>query len=102
MAQQVLSQFQEHPEAWQRVPAILQQASNTQSKVSSALRRDFAYLEGAEEGNALQKRGERARCPHAGSLRYKKVAEKGKAEWREPLKLVMQIGASAITWRFEA
>lgn len=32
MAQQVLAQFQEHPEAWQRVPAILQQSSNAQTK----------------------------------------------------------------------
>lgn len=32
MAQQVLAQFQEHPDAWQRVPAILQQSSNAQTK----------------------------------------------------------------------
>lgn len=32
MAQQVLAQFQEHPEAWQRVPAVLQQSSNAQTK----------------------------------------------------------------------
>ncbi|PWN41529.1 putative CRM1-nuclear export factor, exportin [Ceraceosorus guamensis] len=32
MAQQVLAQFQEHPEAWQRVPAILQQSSSEHSK----------------------------------------------------------------------
>ncbi|PWO00318.1 putative CRM1-nuclear export factor, exportin [Tilletiopsis washingtonensis] len=31
-AQQVLAQFQEHPEAWQRVPAILQQSSSAQTK----------------------------------------------------------------------
>jgi hypothetical protein len=34
MAQQILTQFQEHPDAWQRVPAILQQAANAQTKVS--------------------------------------------------------------------
>lgn len=33
MAQQVLAQFQEHPEAWQRVPAVLQQSSKSQTKV---------------------------------------------------------------------
>lgn len=33
-AQTVLSQFQEHPEAWQRVPAILQGSGNGQTKVS--------------------------------------------------------------------
>lgn len=32
LAQQTLAQFQEHPEAWQRVPAILQQSSNSQTK----------------------------------------------------------------------
>ena len=32
MAQQTLAQFQEHPEAWQRVPAILQQSGSSQSK----------------------------------------------------------------------
>ncbi|CDZ97086.1 nuclear export receptor crm1 [Phaffia rhodozyma] len=32
MAQQVLTQFQEHPDAWQRVPNVLQQASNLQTK----------------------------------------------------------------------
>lgn len=35
MAQQVLTQFQEHPDAWQRVPGVLQQASNLQTKVCS-------------------------------------------------------------------
>lgn len=35
MAGQVLPQFQEHPDAWQRVPAILQQSSSTQTKVSN-------------------------------------------------------------------
>jgi exportin-1 len=34
MAGQVLPQFQEHPDAWQRVPAILQQSNSTQTKVS--------------------------------------------------------------------
>lgn len=33
MAQQVLAQFQEHPDAWQRVPQILQLSSNSQTKV---------------------------------------------------------------------
>lgn len=37
MAQQILTQFQEHPDAWQRVPAILQQAANAQTKVSRLL-----------------------------------------------------------------
>jgi hypothetical protein len=32
-AQQVLTQFQEHPESWQRVPAVLEQARNSQTKV---------------------------------------------------------------------
>ncbi|WFD31477.1 Karyopherin transporter [Malassezia sp. CBS 17886] len=32
MAQQALAQFQEHPDAWQRVPTILQQSSNSQTK----------------------------------------------------------------------
>ena len=32
MAQQVLAQFQEHPDAWQRVPVILQQSSHSQTK----------------------------------------------------------------------
>lgn len=31
-AQKVLTQFQEHPEAWQRVPGILETATNIQSK----------------------------------------------------------------------
>lgn len=33
MAQQVLTQFQENPDAWTRVPDILERASNPQSKV---------------------------------------------------------------------
>lgn len=32
----MLAQFQEHPEAWQRVPAILQQSSSAQTKVSGS------------------------------------------------------------------
>ena len=32
MAQQVLAQFQEHPDAWQRVPVIMQQSTNSQTK----------------------------------------------------------------------
>jgi exportin-1 len=32
-AQQALTQFQDHPESWQRVPAVLEQARNTQTKV---------------------------------------------------------------------
>ncbi|KAN0064829.1 Karyopherin transporter [Thecaphora frezii] len=32
MAQQTLAQFQEHPDAWQRVPAILQQSGSSQTK----------------------------------------------------------------------
>jgi hypothetical protein len=32
-AQKVLTQFQEHPDAWQRVPGILETATNIQSKV---------------------------------------------------------------------
>ena len=33
-AQRTLTQFQENPDAWQRVPAILETATNIQSKVS--------------------------------------------------------------------
>lgn len=33
LAQRVLTQFQEHPESWTRVPFILEQSSNPQSKV---------------------------------------------------------------------
>ena len=33
MAQQVLTRFQEHPDAWQRVPQILEGSSNSQTKV---------------------------------------------------------------------
>ncbi|KAG9012886.1 Karyopherin transporter [Tulasnella sp. 427] len=33
-AQQVLTQFQDNPDAWQRVPAIMETSSNMQSKVS--------------------------------------------------------------------
>jgi len=32
-AQRTLTQFQEHPEAWQRVPAILETSTNLQAKV---------------------------------------------------------------------
>ncbi|KAI0060843.1 hypothetical protein BV25DRAFT_1917398 [Artomyces pyxidatus] len=32
LAQQVLSQFQEHPDAWSRVPAILEKSSSSQTK----------------------------------------------------------------------
>ena len=32
----MLTQFQEHPEAWQRVPGILETATNIQSKVRDA------------------------------------------------------------------
>ncbi|KAI3627765.1 CRM1 [Malassezia furfur] len=32
LAQQTLAQFQEHPDAWQRVPVILQQSSSSQTK----------------------------------------------------------------------
>ncbi|CCF52436.1 hypothetical protein NDA11_002106 [Ustilago hordei] len=35
MAQQTLAQFQEHPDAWQRVPAVLQQSSSPQTKYIS-------------------------------------------------------------------
>ncbi|GAK65900.1 nuclear export receptor crm1 [Moesziomyces antarcticus] len=35
MAQQTLAQFQEHPDAWQRVPPILQQSSSPQTKYIS-------------------------------------------------------------------
>ncbi|KAJ9479340.1 Exportin-1 [Pseudozyma hubeiensis] len=35
MAQQTLAQFQEHPDAWQRVPAILQHSSSSQTKYIS-------------------------------------------------------------------
>jgi len=36
MAQQLLTQFQDHPDAWQRVPAIIEQSNSPQNKVSSA------------------------------------------------------------------
>lgn len=32
-AQRTLTQFQEHPDAWQRVPAILETSTNLQAKV---------------------------------------------------------------------
>ena len=32
LAQQTLAQFQEHPDAWQRVPVIMQQSTNSQTK----------------------------------------------------------------------
>ena len=32
-AQQVLTQFQENPDAWQRVPAILEVSANVNTKV---------------------------------------------------------------------
>lgn len=31
-AQKVLTQFQEHPDAWQRVPKILSESNNSQTK----------------------------------------------------------------------
>jgi hypothetical protein len=34
VAQQILTQFQEHPDAWTRVPEILEHSSNPQAKVS--------------------------------------------------------------------
>lgn len=34
MAQQVLTQFQENPDSWQRVPDILDNATHAQTKVS--------------------------------------------------------------------
>ena len=34
MAQRVLTQFEEHPDAWTRVPDILERSSDAQSKVS--------------------------------------------------------------------
>ena len=33
-AQRVLAQFQEHPDAWQRVPPILETSQNPNTKVS--------------------------------------------------------------------
>jgi hypothetical protein len=44
MAQQVLAQFQEHPDAWQRVPVILQQSSNSQTKVRLSLCRTLTSV----------------------------------------------------------
>jgi hypothetical protein len=44
MAQQVLTQFQEHSDSWQKVPDILQQAQSTQTKVSSPSH-ELLYLE---------------------------------------------------------
>lgn len=50
MAQQILTQFQEHPDAWQRVPAILQTANNPQTKVRLmsclSLSRAVCWVEG--------------------------------------------------------
>lgn len=37
MAQQILTQFQEHPDAWTRVPDILERSSYPQSKVVSTV-----------------------------------------------------------------
>jgi hypothetical protein len=34
-AQSLLTQFQEHPDAWQRVPVIIEQTTNEQNKVGS-------------------------------------------------------------------
>jgi hypothetical protein len=34
MAQQVLTQFQENPDAWQRVPKVLEESSHPQAKAS--------------------------------------------------------------------
>ena len=35
MAQQILTQFQEHPDSWTRVPDILERSSFPQSKVKT-------------------------------------------------------------------
>jgi Importin-beta N-terminal domain len=35
-AQIVLTQFQEHPDSWQRVPKIMSESQNPQTKVSSS------------------------------------------------------------------
>ena len=40
MAQQVLTQFQEHPDAWTRVPEILERSSFPQTKVCVILTSD--------------------------------------------------------------
>ncbi len=45
-AQQALTQFQEHPDAWQRVPGILQASSNLNTKVSRARARRRCGLSG--------------------------------------------------------
>jgi exportin-1 len=37
MAQQVLTQFQEHPDAWTRVPDIMERSSYPQTKVRHTL-----------------------------------------------------------------
>ena len=37
MAQRVLTQFEEHPDAWTRVPEILERSSFPQSKVSATM-----------------------------------------------------------------
>lgn len=37
MAQQVLTQFEEHPDAWTRVPDIMERSTFTQSKVTNLL-----------------------------------------------------------------
>jgi exportin-1 len=40
MAQQVLTQFQEHPDAWTRVPDILERSAFPQAKVRSSSLQD--------------------------------------------------------------
>ena len=44
MAQRVLTQFEEHPDAWTRVPDILERSSVAQSKVSVSPLHHFTYL----------------------------------------------------------
>lgn len=44
MAQQVLTQFQDHPESWTRVPDILEKSSFPQTKVNRVLDSSFALI----------------------------------------------------------
>jgi len=47
----LLTQFQEHPDAWQRVPVIIQESTNPQNKVLSVTLRQtspFALIANAQ------------------------------------------------------
>lgn len=46
MAQQVLTQFEEHPDSWSRVPDILERSSYPQSKVFCSVSSIVLWLKG--------------------------------------------------------